>query len=152
MKSEGRDRRGVGLFLSPDRFVSGRTHARVAYLCSSISFGRWSSGSGTITWEIIGPVSTPMKAERNSCLRGSTEPFAPITTPFISANPGMVARLTDKSESQEHRERARGRVSELCCAHTTSGEVHGCTELSGPLATIVSTATTSATILPCLTI
>lgn len=46
------------------------------------------------TWEIMGPVSTPIKLARNSCENGSTEPSMPFATPNPPRNPGMSARLT----------------------------------------------------------
>ena len=46
------------------------------------------------TWETKGPVSTPRAEDRNSCVCGSALPSGPTATMFISANPGMVAKLS----------------------------------------------------------
>ena len=52
------------------------------------------------TWDMNGPVSTPMAELRNSCCRGSTVPFSPIATPFMLAKPGMAAKLAVAANSR----------------------------------------------------
>ena len=46
------------------------------------------------TWEMKGPVSTPSAEDRKSCDCGSARPSGPTATPFISAKPGIVAKLS----------------------------------------------------------
>ena len=53
------------------------------------------------TWETKGPVSTPSADDRKSCVCGSALPSGPTATIFISAKPGMVAKLSvDRSNGQ----------------------------------------------------
>ena len=52
-----------------------------------------------LTWEIMGPVSTPTAEDRNSCDLGSALPLRSTATPRILANPGMSARLSVQRQS-----------------------------------------------------
>ena len=49
------------------------------------------------TWEMKGPVSTPSAEDRNNCDCGSALPLLPTATPFMLANPGIVAKLSVKT-------------------------------------------------------